>query len=181
MATVETKNLKLIPCDSQLLKAAVQGNDTLALKLNVNIQDNWTEFGVSALQYSLDRLTESEDENGWWTYFPIHKQDNKLIGSGGYKGKPTADGTVELGYEIAPDYRNRGLATEMTKGLIENAFNDKSVKTIIAHTLGQENLSTKVLQKCGFEKVQEINDPDDGLIWKWELKVPSSSQPRPSR
>jgi RimJ/RimL family protein N-acetyltransferase len=58
----------------------------------------------------------------------------------------------------------------MTKGLIENAFGDERVKTIIAHTLGYDNPSTRVLQKCGFEKVKEINDPDDGLIWRWELK-----------
>jgi RimJ/RimL family protein N-acetyltransferase len=167
---IETENLKIIPCDKEILKSAIQGNDILAKKINVTVQDNWTEFGVGALQYSLERLTENEEENGWWTYFPIHKNDNKLIGSGGYKGKPTSDGTVELGYEIAPAYRNRGLATEMTKGLIENALKENRVKSIIAHTLGQENPSTKVLQKCGFEKVQAINDPDDGLIWKWEIK-----------
>ena len=74
------------------------------------------------------------------------------------------------GYEIAPAYRNRGLATEMTKGLIENALKDERVTSIIAHTLGQPTPSTKVLQKCGFEKVDELNDPDEGLIWKWELK-----------
>ncbi len=168
--TIETKNLKLIPCDTEILKSAIQGNEFLAEKLNVTVQENWTAFGVGALQYALDRLFERADENNWWTYFPIHRKDNKLIGSGGYKGKPTTDGTVELGYEIAPTYRNRGLATEMTKGLIENAFKNKSVKSIIAHTLGEENPSTSVLQKCGFQKVQEINDPDDGLIWKWALE-----------
>ncbi len=168
--TIETKNLKLIPCDTEILKAAIQGDEILSKKINVTVQDNWTEFGVVALQYSLDRLSENEEESGWWTYFPVHKQDNKLIGSGGYKGKPTVDGTVEIGYEIALDYRNRGLATEMTKGLIENAFRDERVRLIVAHTLGQDNASTKVLQKCGFKKVEEINDPDDGLIWKWELK-----------
>lgn len=168
--TIETKNLKLIPCDTEILKTAIQGDEILAKKINVTVQDNWTEFGVVALQYSLDRLSGNEEESGWWTYFPVHKQDNKLIGSGGYKGKPTADGTVEIGYEIALDYRNRGLATEMTKGLIENAFRDERVRLIVAHTLGQDNASTKVLQKCGFKKVEEINDPDDGLIWKWELK-----------
>ncbi len=167
---IETENLKLIPCDIEILNAAIQGNEILAKKLKVNVQDNWTEFGVGALQYSLDRLSESVDEKDWWTYFPIYKQDNKLIGCGGYKGKPTNAGTVELGYEIAPDYRNRGFATEMTKGLIENALKDERVKSIIAHTLGQDNASTKVLLKCGFKKVEEINDPDDGLIWKWELK-----------
>src|SRR5215203_5301145 len=168
--TIETKNLKLIACDTDILKSAIEGNEILATKINVTVQENWTEFGVGALKYSLDRLTESEEEKNWWTYFPIHKQDNKLIGSGGYKGKPTTEGTVEVGYEIESGYRNRGLATEMTKGLIENAFRDHRVKSIIAHTLGQENPSTKVLQKCGFEKVEEINDPEDGLIWKWELK-----------
>ena len=168
--TIETKNLKLIPCDTEILKTAIQGDEILAKKINVTVQDNWTEFGVVALQYSLGRLSENEEESGWWTYFPVHKQDNKLIGSGGYKGKPTADGTVEIGYEIALDYRNRGLATEMTKGLIENAFRDERVRLIVAHTLGQDNASTKVLKKCGFKKVEEINDPDDGLIWKWELK-----------
>lgn len=167
---LETRNLKLIACDPEILKSAIDGNETLAKKMNISVHDNWTEFGVGALHYSLDKLAESDDEKNWWTYFPIHKQDNKLIGSGGYKGKPTTDGTVEIGYEIAPDYRNRGLATEMTEGLIEFAFQDARVKSIHAHTLGEVNPSTKVLQKCGFVKVEEINDPDDGLIWKWALK-----------
>ena len=167
--TIETKSLRLIPCDTEILKAAIAGNENLAAKLKVTVEDNWTEFGIGPLQYSLDKLSETE-ECGWWTYLPIHKHDNKIVGTGGYKGRPTADGTVEIGYEIAPDYRNQGLATEMTKGLVDNAFNDKTVKTVIAHTLGAENASTKVLRKCGFEKVGEINDPDDGLLWKWQLK-----------
>ena len=167
---METINLKLIPCDTEILKSAIEGNELLAKKINATVQDNWTEFGIGALQYSLNKLAESEEEKNWWTYLPVFKQDNKLIGSGGYKGKPTKDGTVEIGYEIVPTYRNRGLATEMAKGLIGNAFRDERVKSIIAHTLGQENPSTKVLQKCGFKMVEEFNDPDDGLIWKWELK-----------
>lgn len=167
---IETKNLKIIQCDPEILSSAIEGDEILSKKLNVVVQANWTEFGIGALQYSIDRLNENVEESGWWTYFPIYKEGNILIGSGGYKGKPTMEGTVELGYEIASTYRNRGLATEMTKGLIANAFNDTRVKSIIAHTLGQENPSTKVLQKCGFEKTEEINDPDEGLIWKWEIK-----------
>ncbi len=167
---IETRNLKLISGDTDILKSAIEGNAILAKRINATVQDNWTEFGVDALQYSLNKLTESEKEKDWWTYFPIHKYDNILIGCGGYKGKPTNDGIVEVGYEIAPNYRNRGFATEMAKGLIENALNDGRVKSIIAHTLGQNNPSTSVLQKCGFEKVEELNDPDEGTIWKWELK-----------
>jgi [ribosomal protein S5]-alanine N-acetyltransferase len=160
----------LIPCSVEILEAAIEGNDALAKKMNVSVPGNWTEFGVVALQYALDKLKNSADEINWWTYFPIHKVDNMLIGSGGYKGKPAVDGMVELGYEIAPGYRGRGMATEMTMGLVENAFRDVRVKSVTAHTLGQDNASTRVLQKCGFSKIDEIRDPDDGLIWKWELK-----------
>lgn len=170
MPSVETKNLLLIAGDTAIMRAAIDGNEILAKELNVIVPDDWTEFGVGALQYSLDRISQSKEENGWWTYLPIHKASNKLIGSGGYKGGPTPEGTVEIGYEIAPNYRNRGLATEMAKGLIKNAFNDNRVKSVIAHTLGEENPSTRVLQKCGFIKVDEIDDPDDGLLWRWEFK-----------
>lgn len=166
---IETENLRLISCDLEILEAAIQGNEMLSKKIQSIVPENWTEFGLEAFQYSLERLKESEEERNWWGYFPIHKLDNRLIGSGGYKGKPTHDGVVELGYEIIPDYRNRGLATEMTNGLIENAFKDYRVKSIIAHTLGQKNPSVSVLMKCGFKKVGEIDDPEDGLIWRWEL------------
>jgi RimJ/RimL family protein N-acetyltransferase len=103
---------------------------------------------------------------------PVHRADNRLIGSGGYKGPPGVAGTVEIGYEITPAYRNSGYATEMTKGLVEHAFIDQRVTAVIAHTLGEENPSTAVLQKCGFHKTAEFTDPDEGTIWNRELQRP---------
>ncbi len=167
---IETARLRIISCDIPLLKSAIAGNQQLAVALNASVHDNWTEFGEGALKYSLHRLLENEEDAGWWTYLPVHKKDNRLIGSGGYKGRPSEDGSVELGYEISPAYRNQGLATEMAKGLIEHACRNPGVARIIAHTLGEVNPSTQVLRKCGFEKVQEIKDPEEGLIWKWVLE-----------
>ena len=91
-----------------------------------------------------------------------------LVGNCGYKGPPK-NGVVEIGYEVAESYRGMGLATEMAKALIEFAFSHPEVKSIIAHTLPFENHSVSVLRKCGFEYISEINDPEDGVIWKWEL------------
>jgi ribosomal-protein-alanine N-acetyltransferase len=173
---IETKNLRLIPCNREILNKAIEGNNELGSLLDLQIADNWTEFGVEPLKYALNLMLKDQEEIGWLTYFPIHKQDNKLIGSGGYKGKPTEYGTVEIGYEITPAYRNKGFATEMAKGLISNAFTDNSVKLIIAHTLPEENASTKILTRFGFVKTGEIMDPDDGLIWKWELKKDDFNQ-----
>lgn len=166
---IETPNLLLIAATKDMMQSALEANEQLANNLNVQVPDSWTEMGTGPLIYTLEKLSAGEDEYGWWTYFPIHKKDNSLIGSGGYKGKPK-DGTVEIGYEIAPAYRNKGLATEYAQALIDRAFSFPEIHTVLAHTLAADNASTSVLTKCGFTKTEEINDPEDGLIWKWELK-----------
>ncbi len=167
--SLETKQLILLPGDRETLEKAIRGNGPLEKHLNVQVPDSWTEFGVRALQYSLNKILENEQEAGWWTYLPIHKADQKLIGSCGFKGSPNEEGIVEIGYEIMKPYRNKGLATELAQALVEHAFSYDQVKAVQAHTLGEVNASTHVLSKCGFSKVTELDDADNGKIWKWEL------------
>ncbi len=167
---IETNNLLLISGNKKILSSAIKGAAFLSDSLHALVSEPWTEFGLSPIEYSLTRISQNEDENGWWTYFPIHKEDKKLIGTCGYKGLPTSEGNVEIGYEVISEYRQKGLGTEIAKGLISNAFTFENVKMIIAHTLPSENASTHILMRLGFGKVSEIIDPEDGLIWRWELK-----------
>lgn len=168
MHPIETKNLQLIPASARLLRAVLKGDKQIANMLDIQVANNWTVFGLEVFQYVLEKIDSETRPQLWWTYFPILKSEQKLIGSGGYKGPPK-DGMVEIGYEIAAEYHNQGFATEMAKGLVERAFEEEQVQVIWAHTLGEENASTKVLQKIGFEKLEALHDPEDGLIWKWVL------------
>jgi len=140
------------------------------LNVLTTVPDNWTEFGSQALNYAMEKLKSGDSEFGWWTYLPIHKGENKLIGSSGYKGNPNENGEVEIGYEIKSEYRNKGLATELVKVLVQNAFNFETVNTVQAHTLGEVNRSTKILSKSGFQMTNEIENKENGTLWKWELK-----------
>ena len=165
---IETTRLILIPADEHLLRSAIQGSDSLSHELRCRVSPDWTEFGTAPLEHSLKMLELSKDEKGWGTYFPIHKTDRRLIGSCGYKGRPTVEGAVELGYEVAPEYRLKGIGAELVKGLMENAFRFDSVLKIVAYTLPSESASTSILKKLNFRKTAELNDPEDGLIWRWE-------------
>jgi ribosomal-protein-alanine N-acetyltransferase len=167
--TIDSENIFLVQCNEQILQAAINGDIELSRFLKCKVSQNWSEFGTEIFPYVLDKITRSPEEQDWWTYFPIHKKNNQLIGSGGYKGSPTKDGTVEIGYEIAKEYRNKGFATELAKSLITHAFKQADINIIYAHTLAHENASTRVLLKCGFHKVEELHDPNDGEVWKWEL------------
>ncbi len=169
---IKTKNLFLIAANQQILEAGITGNKALEELLGVIVPNNWTQFGERALKHSLEKLNLGVDEQGWWSYLPVHQVDNKLIGLCGYKGKPNENGIIEIGYEIMAEYREKGLATELASGLIENAFSFQAIKIIQAHTLGEVNASTRVLVKCGFEKIQEVENNKIGTLWKWELKRP---------
>ncbi len=82
---------------------------------------------------------------------------------------PDDSGTIEIGYEIAAEYWNRGLATEAAQGMVDYAFSHEEVRAIIAHTLAQRNASNRVLQKVGMKFIAEVDDPEKGKIWRWQI------------
>ncbi|WP_025763063.1 GNAT family N-acetyltransferase [Dyadobacter tibetensis] len=165
---IETPKLRLVPCDDTLFDAIKMGNNVLARVIGANVPKRWTEFR-DTFSPSYDRWKAHPPVREWWVYLTIHKEHNQLIGSCGYKGEPDSSGIVEIGYEIMPSLRGKGLATETARGLVDHAFGSKGVHKVIAHTLAEENASTKLLHNLGFQQTQDVNDTDEGALWLWEL------------
>jgi len=69
---------------------------------------------------------------------------------------------------VAPEHQGKGYATEAANALVVFAFSTGQVRVVRAHTLREQNASTRVLVKCGFRHVGEVIDPEDGLVWRWE-------------
>jgi RimJ/RimL family protein N-acetyltransferase len=99
------------------------------------------------------------------------------VGDAGFKGPPGADGAVEIAYGIEPEHQGRGIATEAAAALVEIALADERVAVVRAHTLPDGKASQRVLVKNGFALVGEVVDPDDGLVWRWELPRPDRREP----
>jgi len=93
-----------------------------------------------------------------------------MVGIGGYKGNPDTNGMVEIGYSIANSYQNKGLGTQSAKILIDRAFKNQEIKLVRAHTLAYKNPSTRILQKVGMKRIAELEDLEDGTIWRWEIQ-----------
>jgi ribosomal-protein-alanine N-acetyltransferase len=168
---IDTPRLELVPATSELTRAALAGSSALAESLRASVPSTWPPLYLdgAALEYTLDRLAEGPEQAGWWLYFVLLKGEQRgrtLIGSGGYKGPPSADGTVEVGYGVVSDHQRRGYASEATQGLLARAFAVSSVRRAIAETLPELKPSIGVLEKCGFRLVGEASDP--GVI-RFEL------------
>jgi RimJ/RimL family protein N-acetyltransferase len=159
--------MNLVPCDAASLRAVIAGREALAAHLSVAVPEGWPAF-PEAYAHALDVLVADASSAAWWTHLFIERESRSLVGSGGYAGRPK-DGVVEIGYEIAPAFQGRGLALEVARGLVEHAFADAAVSAVIGHTRPETNASTRVLEKAGFVRVEDVEDPEEGTLWRWRI------------
>jgi len=168
LLVLDAPRLQLIAYTKEMLEAYFKGEAELAALMNITIPSQWTEFGEGPFRWTYDKYIENERNQQWLSYMPVLKEEKILVGNCGFKGFPN-NGMVEIGYEVAIDYRGKGYATEIARTLIDHAFKQPGIHMVQAHTLAAENESVAVLRKCGMKKTEEIEDPDDGKIWRWEL------------
>jgi [ribosomal protein S5]-alanine N-acetyltransferase len=167
--TMAPSRLRLVDGTLALLSAAIEGRSALEALLGMPVADGWEGF-PEALPILRASHESKPGAHTWGSLFFIELEGPTLVGFGGFKGPPSPDGVVEVGYAIAPAFRGRGLATSAVVQMVERAFEDGAVRAVDAHTLGHDNPSTGVLQKAGFRKIAEIEDPDEGSIWQWRLE-----------
>jgi RimJ/RimL family protein N-acetyltransferase len=157
--------VRLIRPDSDLLEAAVAGDDALARALGHAVAPGWATF-TGALRQERDARRDA----AWGPRFFATAEPPELVGWGGFKGPP-ADGVVELGYEIAESRRGRGLAKAATRAMVSEAFADRRVRAVIAHTLPERNASTRVLESTGFRLDGEEREGETA-VWRFSLSRP---------
>lgn len=144
-------------------RVAVQiGKSNLEALLNTSIPDGWPQFPEAFDQ-------SNEASATWPSYFFLCPSEQSLVGNGGFAGTLNEAGEVEIGYEIAPQFQNRGFATAAVKKMLKYAFSQKEVLAVVAHTLAEENASNAVLKKVGMSFVAEIPNPELGAVWRWSI------------
>jgi len=151
-----TENLKLLLQTSEQVLASI---DAMTPTDRAEVSPDW-----------LARVRASNSADPWTHGFAVvQRASGIVVGMCAYKGAPGPDGAVEIAYGINSEYQGRGYATEVARALVAFAFASAGVRFVSAHTRPEENASTHVLTKCGFDLIGEVMDPEDGLVWRWEL------------
>jgi len=166
MLITPTERLRFVALEEIHRRALATGKPELARLLGVTLPEAWPEF-PEAFEPAPEGVVPRPDE--WNGYFFIEQANSTLIGNGGFHGPPSDLGEVEIGYEIAGEFRNRGYATEAVRGLVAFAFSDARVHGIVAHTLAEKNASNSVLARLGFRCVAELANDEVGRTWRWLL------------
>lgn len=165
---VRTPRLRLTPATAPLARAAVSDVDELGLLLRARIPDSWPPplVDLQALEYTASALERDPRAAGWHIWYWIRQDEEVLIGTGGFKGLPAADGTVEIGYSVFEEFQRRGYATEAVGALIAWAFSQPQTSRVIAETYPDLLPSIRVMEKNG---LTFIGPGSDVRIIRFEL------------
>ena len=165
MPTIETKRLQLITFTLELKKAALNDRAKLVEMLGVSVPEHWPQPDFAeALPFFIDNMEKAPSEPAW-DWIAIHRKGQAVIGGIGFMGAPDKDGVVEMGYDVIPEYRKQGYATEMACSLIAWAFQEARIRIVTASCLDDNVGSIKVLENVGMQQLGH----EDTLL-KWEIK-----------
>jgi ribosomal-protein-alanine N-acetyltransferase len=103
----------------------------------------------------------------WVGYVTVDK--DQPVGGCAFVGAPK-DGAVEIAYFTLEAFEGQGVSTQAVARMIAIAREADPAITITAKTLPQENASTTILRRNGFQFAGETSDDEIGLAWAWVLR-----------
>ena len=155
--SLQSDRLTLVAATATHVRTELEAPERLALLLDAAVSPEWPsgEYDRDAMEFFLSRFEEGgESAEGWYGWYALGSGRDftrrTLVGAGGYFGPPAADGTVEVGYSVLPEWQRRGYASEIVGALAQHAFTFPEIIRIIAHTAADNFGSIKVLERCGF-------------------------------
>jgi ribosomal-protein-alanine N-acetyltransferase len=171
--------VRLVAASVPLLHALKDDRALFGELIGSPVPDGWPEF-PEAIAYTLEHAQNTpERDRSWSMQFFIDDATGRLLGSGGF-ATPPADRTVEIGYEIAPDFRGKGFGTAAARALVRLAVASGEVDNVVAHTLRGPNPSTGVLVSLDFAHVADQEDPEVGVVWEWRWTRSPAGSTEPS-
>ena len=98
------------------------------------------------------------DPAGWGLWLFRYNTERMIVGAATFTGPPNASGEVELGYQIVPAHRRRGLTAEGCAALVTWAFRDSATTAVIADCADDNVASVRTLQKLGFTQERAVRE-----------------------
>ena len=164
-------NVRLLPVDSDLADTLRMGSKHFRRRYGVTVAAETAPILRGVVEQTLGMAPGvSREADRWGAYLAVDETSDLVVGSCAFKGPPAADGTVEIAYYTFGPYKGQGYAKGMARAVISVAHSSPLVRHVIAHTLPERNPSTSVLRSVGMRFVDEVQDPDDGPVWRWELE-----------
>jgi ribosomal-protein-alanine N-acetyltransferase len=174
---VATPRLVLLALDARTVELMLAGDSVAAgERLGVVLPPDIGRTSEGLLRVRLNDLRSAPEAEPWLLrVIADRRTPRRMVGFVGFHGPPDHGGRAEVGYEVLPEYRRRGIALEATRGLLEWA-RGRGVRTFVASVRPGNIASQALVSRLGFERAGSRWDPVDETELLFEL--PADRLPR---
>ena len=160
---LETERLilrEMVPSDAE---------DMLRLHSHPKVQLYTGEQTIVTFEGIQDKIREKTDEYrkyGYGRWVTILKDGMQFVGWAGLSYLPEFD-EIDLGYRFLPEFWGRGLATEVSRAILNYGFEELKMERIIAMAMEENKASIRIMQKVGmqFEKLAPYEPGSIDVVW----------------
>lgn len=155
---LETDRLYIIPLSKTQLQLYILNDNSLETELQLNniprVINERVAFVINTK--ILPALSDNSKDFMYYTFWNIiDKKLNVMVGDLCFKGEPNEKGEIELGYGTYNNFENKGYMTEAVNEIINWAFKQPHVKSILAQTYITNIASLCILKKNNFIKYDQ--------------------------
>jgi ribosomal protein S18 acetylase RimI-like enzyme len=161
-------DLVLVTVEQLLARAEADG----PVPLGVDDPTDVLHPDRSPLNYRAKQVREDPAENPWLLRLAVDRGTGELVGYGNFHARPDADGMVEIGYTVLPEFRRRGYGREIAETLWRAAVAHPDVRVLRASVAPDNEASLAIVKCAGLVEIGEQWDDEDGL--ELVLEVPAS-------
>jgi [ribosomal protein S5]-alanine N-acetyltransferase len=163
------RNISLLAIEDKMALVLELGAEKFAASFGPQLAKSET-LVREVVEQTLAMMAAVPREPCWGGYLTVDVENATVVGTCGFKSGPLGDGSVEIAYFTFPEFEGQGFATAMAEKLIALALASPAVRHIIAHTLPEPNASGRILTKVGMQWMGEVDDPEDGKLWRWQYR-----------
>lgn len=165
---IETPRLILRPLEISDAEAmfAMDSNRTVHQYLWQNPSKDISET-IQIIEF----VQKQYEENGIGRFATILKETGEFVGWTGIKfiNDHVENGNTnfyDYGYRLNEKFWNKGIATEASRAWLDFGFNQMNIQEMNAYTHAENGASNHVLNKVGFNFIEDYPDKE-GVTWKW--------------
>ena len=168
--TLQSKRLELVPMDASLLEALLDGDLDRAARLGGFLIPAAITLRQGALSRRLTQLRGDPSLLPWLMRAVVLLESHTICGRIGFHSPPcppdlesVAPDGVELGCEIDPHFRRRGLAKEAAFTLMKWAFDRHNQRCFVLSISPTNEASLAMALSMDFTECGSQIDEEDGL------------------
>ena len=146
--------------------------EAAAAEIGANVPTDFPDWLDGFLQFRIVDLEADPAMQPWLGRAIVATEADgtrQIIGSCGFHASPDAEGRVEVGYRVEPEYRRQGVASEVVRALFDWAAREHGVQKFRASTTPDNIGSLTIIRGFGFRQTGVQMDDVDGEELVFEL------------